>query len=129
MKGITELDDAAFLRQLNMLRKLIPDFLRKTKVLEIRKHLPALKGNETPEELEALKAAQIRQNISDMLDALLEEYPEETIKIMNALVVREDGEQVSTMKLIAKAAEVATSEDVVSFFISLARSGLISQVS
>ena len=131
MKNLANCNGVEFLRQSNKIRHALKDWLKKTKVLEIRKHQPVLvevSDSMTPEakekaleENEKRWREQSRQNISDMLDVCLEENAEETLKIigMMCFIEPEDAENQKATELLANFAEMLADKDVMSFFSSL----------
>ena len=126
MKLITQLDDVAFLRQCNRIRHAVEEFVSETDVLSIRKRMPKLTGNEPEAVRKAAYEKQSRANISAMLDRLLEEKPEETLKVARLMVVLEDGDEMPNgFDLIMILLDVLGDQRVLSFFYRLAKSGLM----
>lgn len=126
MRTLAELDGVEFLRQCNLVRKEVAGFLDTTKIMEIRKRLPKYKGNESEEKRVEIRNAQLKKNLSDMLDSLLEEHPEETYKLIMCMVVLDEGEEPPKgFDLLMIALELLTSQQVIDFLSRLMRSGLI----
>ena len=124
MKTIAELSGVDFLRRCNQIRHKAEEVLKNTNVLEIRKRKPIIKGTEKPEEIEALYDEQAKKNINDMLDLMLEEKPEETIKLFEMLVdVDKDEEKPSGMDLVLIGMSVLSDKRVLDFLASLMRLG------
>lgn len=124
MKTITELNGTDFLRQCNKVRYAVQDILKETNVLKIRETKPTLTGKETPEEVERLYREQANKNLSKMLDAMLEEKPEETIKLFRLLVITEDGEAEPTgFDMVIIGMNILTDKRVMDFLSSLIRLG------
>ena len=92
MRTIANLNGPDFLRAINRTRKAVEKLLSVTGVMKIRKNVPNFTGNETPEERTEMERAQVKQNLNDMLDSLLETHPEETYECIMALCVRDEGE-------------------------------------
>lgn len=125
MRTIANLTGAEFLRAINRTRKAVEELLNVTGVLKIRKNVPAFTGNETAEERAEMERAQVKKNLNDMLDTLLETHPEETYKCIMALCVREEGEpEPDGIELIMAAFSLIGDKRVLDFLLQLGRSGL-----
>lgn len=61
MKFLTELSDEEFLRHCWQIADVAEEVLEKSKIMELRKVLPVLTGEETPEELEQKKKEQAKR--------------------------------------------------------------------
>lgn len=126
MKTLKDLNSVDFLRKCNQIRKQVQEVLDNTKVLKIREHKPELTGKETPEEVKALYDAQTKKNINDMLDLMLEEKPEETVKLFRMLIDLDEGEEYPEgLDLILIGFETITDEKVLNFLSRLMQSGLM----
>ena len=118
MKTLANCTPKEFLAQTNKIRKHVSSWLELTKVLEIRKHKPEIPADATPEEKRALIAAQAKKNISDMLDAALDEHPEETAELLGLMcfIEPEDLENHKMTEFLAAAYELISCPEVISFF-------------
>lgn len=124
MKTLAQFDGVEFLKRCNKIRKDVQAFLQETKILSIRKNTPTLTGNETKEEIKEKNKAQAMKNINDMLDVMLEQYPEKTIELFKLFVELEDGEkEPSGMELVLTGMNVFSDERVMDFLASLIRLG------
>lgn len=125
MKTIANLSGAEFLRAINRTRHAVEKLLSVTGVMKIRKNVPAFTGNETAEERAEMERAQVKKNLNDMLDSLLETHPEETYECILALCVREDGEpEPDGIELIMAAFSLIGDKRVLDFLVQLGKSGL-----
>ena len=125
MKGITELDTIPFLAKLNEIRKVAADCIGETEVLEIRKRMPIVNGNESPEQLEKMRIEQGKKNVNAILDSLLEKHPEATIKLLECMIVYDEGEQHLTgIKLVSRALREIMDDAVIDFLLSAAKLGI-----
>ncbi len=125
MKTIANLTGAEFLRAINRTRHAVEKLLAVTGVMKIRKNVPHFTGNETAEEKAEMERAQIKKNLNDMLDSLLETHPEETYECILALCVREEGEpEPDGIELIMAAFSLIGDKRVLDFLIQLGKSGL-----
>ena len=126
MKTLKDLNSVDFLRKCNHIRKQVQEVLKNTEVLKIREHKPVLKGNETQEEIKALYDEQTKKNLNDMLDLMLEEKPEETVKLFRMLIDLDEGEkEPDGLDLILIGFETITDEKVLNFLSRLMQSGLM----
>ena len=126
MKTIANLSGVEFLRAINRTRHAVEKLLSVTGVLNIRKNVPQFTGNETPEEKAEMERAQVKKNLNDMLDSLLETHPEETYECIMALCVREEGEpEPDGIELIMAAFSLIGDKRVLDFLSQLGKSGLI----
>lgn len=125
MKTIANLSGAEFLRAINRTRHAVEKLLAVTGVMKIRKNVPNFNGNETAEEKAEMERAQVKKNLNDMLDALLETHPEETYECIMALCVREEGEpEPDGIELIMAAFSLIGDKRVLDFLVQLGKSGL-----
>lgn len=125
MRTIANLNGPEFLRAINRTRYAVEKLLNVTGVMKIRKNIPAFTGTETAEERAEMERAQVKKNLSDMLDALLETYPEETYECIMALCVRDEGEpEPDGLELIMAAFSLIGDKRVLDFLSALGKSGL-----
>lgn len=127
MKTLANCSLAEFLRQTNKIRKEVSVFLDQTKILDIRKVLPDLKECKTEEEKREKIQKQSKENISNMLDAMLEENADATVRLLGLLCFKEgeELEELNPVDVIGVVLEILSSKRVLDFFTSLMRSGLI----
>lgn len=120
MKTIATLKGADFLRACNKVRYVAQEMLAETNVLELRKRMPILSEKMTEEERNAALEKQVKKNISDMLDRLLEEKPEETYKLLQALIIPDEGAgELDGIDLLCAALELVSDPKVISFLSKL----------
>lgn len=125
MKTIANLNGVEFLRAINRTRHAAEKLLSVTGVLKIRKNVPNFTGNETPEEKAEMERVQVKKNLNDMLDSLLETHPEETYEFIMALCVRDEGEpEPDGIELIMAAFSLIGDKRVLDFLLQLGKSGL-----
>ena len=126
MKTIANLNGVEFLRAINRTRHAVEKLLSVTGVMKIRKNVPNFTGNETPEEKAEMERAQVKKNLNDMLDSLLETHPEETYKCILALCVLDEGEpEPDGIELIMAAFSLIGDKRVLDFLSQLGKSGLL----
>lgn len=126
MKTIANLNGVEFLRAINRTRHAVEKLMKVTDVLNIWKKTPEIKGDETPEELHEKHRNQIKKNLNDILDSLLEKHPEETYECIMALCVKDEGEpEPDGIELIMAAFNLISDKRVLDFLLQLGKSGLI----
>lgn len=137
MKNLANCTSIEFLVQCNKIRKQVETWLKDTKILEIRKNTCALlpvsddmnaeKKASIEAENEKRVRAQARKNISDMLDAALEENAEKTFELLALMcfLTPEEAKTTKPFELLNCFAEMINDKDVLGFFSSLMKSGLI----
>lgn len=126
MRTIANLNGVEFLRAINRTRHAVEKLMKTTDVLSIWKKNPAFTGEETQEEKLEMQREQIKQNLNDILDSLLEKHPEETYACIMALCVLDEGEpEPDGISLVMAAFNLIADKRVVDFLLQLGKSGLI----
>lgn len=125
MKTLANCTPKEFLVQTNKIRKSAEKWLSLTKIMEIRKRLPEVEADASEEDKKAALEKQVRLNLSTMLDAILDEYPDETAELLGLLcfIDPKDLDNHSMLEILANVTEILNSEEVLSFFTSLAQLG------
>lgn len=136
MKTLVNCTPTEFFVQTNKIRKSAEKWLKDTNILEIRKRAPqgdfvASQGaseDEIKASIEERKAAwaeQAKKNLFDMLGAICEDYPQETIELM-ALVCfidPKDADKHTMSEYLQCINEIIMDDAVMGFFTSLASLG------
>lgn len=122
MKFLTELSDEDFLRHCWQIADVAEKVLEKSKIMELRKVLPVLTGEETPEELEQKKKEQAKKNIQAMAKSLLFDNAAATAKLLPLLYepdVDENGvvENIGPFKKMRAVKELLNNDDVLDFLL------------
>lgn len=126
MRTIANLNGVEFLRAINRTRHAVEKLMKVTDVLKIWKKNPTFTGKETPEERHEMQRKQLKQNLNDMLDTLLEKHPEETYECIMALCVRDEGEpEPDGIEMVMAAFSLISDKRVLDFLLQLGKSGLI----
>lgn len=126
MRTIANLSGVEFLRAINRTRHAVEKLMTVTDVLTIWKKNPTFTGKETPEERHQLARNQIKKNLSDVLDTLLETHPEETYACIMAMCVRDEGEpEPDGIEMVMAAFSLIGDKRVLDFLLQLGKSGLI----
>lgn len=125
MKTLANCSPKEFLVQTNKIRKSVENWLTVTKVLEIRKNLPKISDDATPEQRKEAVSAQIKKNLADMLDSILDEHPDETAELLGLLcfIDPDDLENHRMTELFGAFGEIISCPEVISFFTSLIQLG------
>lgn len=125
MKNLTNCKPSEFLRQTNRIRKAVAKWLTDTDIMNIRKRMPKLEDSATEsEKIEALRA-QSKENWRAMLDAILDEHPDETLEVLALIcfVEPKDFDKHTVSEYLESLTEMMNDEAVVGFFSSLERWG------
>ena len=126
MKTIANLNGVEFLRAINRTRHAVEKLMTVTDVLKIWKKNPTFTGKETAAEKHEMQRKQLKQNLNDMLDTLLEKHPEETYACIMALCVRDEGEpEPDGIEIVMAAFSLISDKRVLDFLLQLGKSGLI----
>jgi len=126
MRTIANLNGVEFLRAINRTRHAVEKLMTVTNVLKIWKKNPTFTGKETPEERHEMQRKQLKQNLNDMLDTLLEKHPEETYACIMAMCVRDEGEpEPDGIEMVMAAFSLISDKRVLDFLLQLGKSGLI----
>lgn len=133
MKNLATCKPSEFLKQTSKIRKSVANWLSATEVLDIRARKPELiRLTDTMSDEERAKAKeengkrlreQMKENAMAILDAILDEHPDETLELLALLcfIDPEDVDNHPVSEYLGAFTELINNEDVVSFFISLAR--------
>lgn len=125
MRTIANLNGVEFLRAVNRTRHAVEKLTTSTGVLKIWKQNATFTGNETTDEKHELTNAQLKKNLNDILDNLLETNPEETYECIMALCVRDEGEpEPDGIELCMAAFSLISDKRVLDFLLQLGKSGL-----
>lgn len=126
MRTIANLSGVEFLRAINRTRHAVEKLMKVTDVLTIWKNRPVFNGGETTEQMHEMEREQIKKNLNDILDTLLEKHPEETFECIMALCVRDEGEpEPDGIELVMAAFNLISDKRVVDFLLQLGKSGLV----
>lgn len=121
MKNLANCNVREFLTQTNKIRKSVANWLSLTQILEIRKNMPVFTEDVSEEERKKAMTEQAKKNFSDMLDSILDKYPDETAEMLGLMCFIEpkDLNKHKMTELFSSFNEMINCEEVISFFISL----------
>jgi len=125
MKTLANCSPREFLVQSNKIRKSVAKWLSLTKLLDIRKNLPTIPEDATEDERRDAIAKQVQANASAMLDAILDDHPEETAELLGLLcfVEPDDLDNHSMTEFFGAISEILNSREIIDFFTSLVSLG------
>lgn len=125
MQSLAKCKPSEFLKQSNRIKKSAERWLNATDVMNIRKNLPDIPEGVTDEERRALVQEQANKNISRMLDAVLEDHPDETLELLAlcCFVEPEDVDKHSVGEYLDAFADLINDKAVLGFFTSLTKLG------
>lgn len=135
MKNLANCTPIEFLKQTNRIRKSVEKWLTDTQILEIRKNVPELMkiNKDMPDEERVriftenkrLMEEASRTNLFKMLDAVLEEHPEETLELLAlcCFFEPEDANNHTIEEYLDAFSDLIGNASVMGFFTSLAQWG------
>lgn len=125
MKTLANCSPREFLVQSNKIRKSVAKWLSLTKLLDIRKNLPTIPEDATEDERRDAIAKQVQANATAMLDAILDDHPEETAELLGLLcfVEPDDLDNHSMTEFFGAISEILNSREIIDFFTSLVSLG------
>lgn len=136
MKNLANCKPSEFLKQTNRIRKAAARWLTMTDILNIRKRLPkfevAAPGASAEDRADVirrnadLKRRQAAENVMAMLDAVLEDHPDETLELLAlcCFVEPEHVDDHTVSEYLQSFSELISDEAVMGFFTSLAKLGM-----
>ena len=123
MKNLANCKPSEFLKQSNKIRKAVAKWLADTDIINIRKRMPEIPDDATESEERELTTKKAMENANAMLDAMLEEYPDETLGILALLcfVEPENVDDHEVTEYLDSFYELVNNPSVIRFFTSLMR--------
>lgn len=137
MKNLANCKPSEFLKQTSRIRKAAEKWLTDTDIMNIRKNVPELEiippgaDEETRkrliEENSRRMSEQSSKNLSKMLDAIMDEHPDETLELIALLCFVEPKkvDDHTVDEYLEAITEMISNQAVVGFFTSLAQLGLM----
>lgn len=121
MKNLANCKPSEFLRQTNKIRHYVQKWMDITDITNIRKRLPQIPEDATPEERKKLIREQSMKNLSAMFDSAMEEHPEETMGVLAlaCFIPAEEAEDHPMDDYLMSLSELMECEGVIRFFTSL----------
>lgn len=128
MKTLANCSDVEFLRQTNKIRKYAEKWLKDTGILDIRnQETPKLPEDMSDDEKRDALREHAHGRLNAMLDAALETHAEETAGLLRLMcfVDPQDDKTLRMPQIMGAAAEMMENQDILDFFTSLGRLGLM----
>ena len=121
MKNLANCKPSEFLAQTNKIRKSVSKWLTDTDIVNIRKRVPNFTDGMTDEEKQEALNKQASENFRLILDAILEEHPEETLELLALIcfVEPKDVDKHEITEYMDSITELLNNESVLGFFTSL----------
>lgn len=118
MKNLATCTPTEFLKQSNKIRKSVEQWLTVTDVMNIRAKHPTFTDDMSDEEKRKAVNEQVKKNLSEMFDAILEKHPEETVELLALLcfVEPEKADDHKMVEYLASFYEMLSDETVMDFF-------------
>lgn len=125
MKTLANCTPREFLKQTARIRHTVEDWLDATKILDIRKNIPEIPKDATPEEKQKIVYGQAKKNLSKILDAILYEHPDETLDLLGLLcfIEPEDVDNHPVDFYLDAVSDLISNRAVIRFFTSLVQLG------
>lgn len=127
MKNLANCSLREFIRQTNKIRKAVKKWMDDTRIVDIRSRVPAVPDDADEETRAVAIHRQGVENVNAILDAALEKYPDETAEIIGLCCFKEGDEldELKVSEILGAAREMIDDPEVVGFFTSLARLGML----
>lgn len=132
-KTLASCKPSEFLKQTNRIRKAVEKWLTDTDIVNIRRRLPELEkvpadadgAQDVIDRNRQRKLEQMQANLSAILDAVLEDHPDETLEILALCCFIEppDADSYPVAFYLTAITELISDEAVLGFFTSLASLG------
>lgn len=121
MKNLANCKPSEFLTQTNKIRKSVSKWLTDTDIVNIRKRRPVFSDDLSEEERRAALDRQVNENFEAILDAILEEHPQETLELLALMcfIEPEHVDDYSVPEYIEAFNEIIGNKAVLDFFMSL----------
>lgn len=121
MKNLANCKPSEFLTQTNKIRKSVSKWLTDTDIVNIRKRTPVFSDDFSEEDRRAALDKQVNENFEAILDAILEDHPQETLELLALMcfIEPEHVDDYSVPEYIESFNEIIGNKAVMDFFISL----------
>ena len=121
-KNLANCTFGEFMKQTSLIKHSVASWINDTDIMNIRKNMPDIPDGATDEQRKELIKEQGMKNASAIFDAIFDEHPDETIKIVAALcfVPIDEVENYPMTYYMESITEMLNNNTVWDFFISLA---------
>lgn len=123
MKNLANCKPSEFLTQTNKIRKSVSKWLADTDIMNIRKRVPKISADMSDEDKQKALEKQINENSAAILDAIMDEHPQETLELLALLcfVEPEHVDDHEVVEYLESFQELLSNQAVLNFFMSLMR--------
>jgi len=121
MKNLANCKPSEFLRQTNKIRKSVSKWLTDTDIMNIRLRQADIPDDATEEEKKEARLEQAKSNLNAILDAVLDDHPDETLEVLALVcfVEPEDVDNHPVSEYLESVTEMLADKAVIGFFTSL----------
>lgn len=121
MKNIARCKPSEFLAQTNRIRKSVSRWLTDTDIMNIRKRMPEYPENATEDEKKEALRKQASENLTAMLDAIMDDHPQETLELLALMcfVEPENVDDYEITEYFDAFNDFINNKSVIDFFTSL----------
>lgn len=125
MKNLANCKPSEFLKQTNKIRKSVEKWLTVTDLENIRKRQPVLSADMSDEEQKKAYTEQAKENISAILDSVLDKHPDETLEVLALMcfVEPKNVDKHTVSEYLGAFNEIVNDKNVIDFLSSLLRLG------
>ena len=81
-KNLANCTPKEFMVQTRLIKHAVEKWLTDTEILKIRQNMPQIPGGMPDEDQRKLIEKQQKENLSRMLDAIMDEHPDETVELL-----------------------------------------------
>ena len=121
-KNLANCKPKEFMVQTRLIKHAVEKWLTETEILKIRQNMPTIPDGATDEDQRKLIEKQQKENLSRMLDAIMDEHPDETVELLGLLcfVPKDEIDNYPMSYYMESLTELLNDQAVWSFFTSLA---------
>ena len=121
-KNLANCTPTEFAVQTRLIKHAVEKWLTETEILKIRQNMPEIPDGMPDEDQRKLIEKQQKENLSRMLDAIMDEHPDETVELLGLLcfVPKDEIDNYPMGYYLESLTELLNDQAVWSFFTSLA---------
>ena len=121
-KNLANCTPKEFMVQTRLIKHAVEKWLTDTEILKIRQNMPQIPDDMPDEDQRKLIEKQQKENLSRMLDAIMDEHPDETVELLGLLcfVPKDEIDNYPMGYYLESLTELLNDQAVWSFFTSLA---------
>lgn len=121
-KNLANCTPKEFMVQTRLIKHAVEKWITDTEILKIRQNMPQIPDDMPDEDQRKLIEKQQKENLSRMLDAIMDEHPDETVELLGLLcfVPKDEINNYPMGYYLESLTELLNDQAVWSFFTSLA---------